>query len=740
MKTIARSILILILAFSVNFSSHAQEGMKIKADKLFNSLSYYDAIENYKLVIARDSNDGESLIRLADCYRLTNNIAEACKTYRLVIQKGYAQSIHKYYYAQALLQTGAFDEAIKFMKELTSDERGSRYLDALQHMESFFRDSASYRISEAPFNTPMHDFSPAILNNEIIFTSSRERAEWIQYSHTWTGRAFYNLYSVKKNDDGTYTKARRFARSATERFNNGPASFGDDGRSMWITRNNIQNGRAIRSANGNVRLVLIRAKYYPESKKWIESEFFPYNSNEYSCAHASVSSDGKVLYFASDMPGGAGGMDLWYCIKTEEGWGKPINAGSQINTNGNEVFPYLVNNTLYFSSDGQEGMGGLDIYMIRLDKNYAPTGILKNMGFPVNSHGDDFGICFTSDLMSGFLSSNRKELDENDDIYRFTIIKPVQPPLLLTGLCRDKNSKNFIAGVHISLLDAEGKLVSEAVSDKDGNYSFIINAENQYKITAQKESYEGSENTVEAVNAGYTGKISVISELSQRFNMGLNVVIKDEKSGQLLSAVQVSLTNPVTGANSQYTSDENGKISIALENVKAGDRIAYLAGMKKEGYFDKSTTLETTINSGEESVITVTMAKPEVGMDLGKLINLNPIYFDKNMYNIRPDAAKELDKIVEIMKEYPHMKIELGSHTDCRAPAAYNMTLSENRAKSSVAYIISKGIDPSRISGKGYGESKPVNKCECEGNKVVPCSEQEHQMNRRTEFIIVGNE
>ena len=204
------------------------------------------------------------------------------------------------------------------------------------------------------------------------------------------------------------------------------------------------------------------------------------------------------------------------------------------------------------------------------------------------------------------------------------------------------------------------------------------------------------------------------------------VTITDKKSGAVV----------FEGKTSQA-----GDFSKALENVKLNETLNYTVTLKKEGYltktvdFSKLVTKLEVINIHEN--LDVSLTKIEVGSDLAKLVDVKPIYFDMSKYNIRKDAAVELDKIVKIMNEYPSMIIELGSHTDCRGTIQQNQTLSDNRAKASADYIKSKITNPERISGKGYGEAKLVSDCPCEGTVKSKCSEEEHQKNRRTEFIII---
>jgi outer membrane protein OmpA-like peptidoglycan-associated protein len=222
--------------------------------------------------------------------------------------------------------------------------------------------------------------------------------------------------------------------------------------------------------------------------------------------------------------------------------------------------------------------------------------------------------------------------------------------------------------------------------------------------------------------------------------LSLFALITDKKTGKPLDQVKVYLVDNMTGQSKQIVTPPTGDFREALFGKKLNDRGSYNLVLQKEGYFSKTVTYNTVFDRpGQydvQSVLDLGM-DPEV-KDLAEMIQINPINFDLNKFNIRADAAKELDKIVEVMNKYPNLVVELGSHTDCRASKAYNMKLSDKRAKASAEYIKKKITNPARIYGKGYGESRLLNGCECEGTVKSDCSEEEHEKNRRTEFKVIS--
>jgi outer membrane protein OmpA-like peptidoglycan-associated protein len=451
--------------------------------------------------------------------------------------------------------------------------------------------------------------------------------------------------------------------------------------------------------------------------------------------HPAISADGRSLYFCSDMGGGQGGMDIWVSkIGADGKWGTPKNLGDKVNTKGNELFPMVTSgNLLYFSSDGWEGLGGLDIFEVKL-RNDVP-GNVYNMGKPINSEADDFGIIIAGDGKSGYFSSNRKHGGLDDDIFKFTVLREVKRGKILNLITKDKDSGEPLAN---SVLYINADSVN---TNEKGEYQTVIEEDVAYNLRARKEKYFEAKDSV-STKSSEEDEFSRTLLLEKDPNLSLYALITDTKSGQALDGVKITIKdNLVNAAFDTYTTTASGDYKKPLKGKKIGDKLNYQITLEKSGYLTKVVTFTYTIvKEGEiktSEIMNMSIGKVEVGMDLAKMIDMKPIYFDLGKSNIRKDAAIELDKVVAVMKQYPNMIIELGSHTDCRSSAAANLKLSGARAKNSAAYIISKGIAKTRITGKGYGESKLLNGCACEGKVKSTCTEEEHAKNRRTEFIIV---
>jgi outer membrane protein OmpA-like peptidoglycan-associated protein len=360
-----------------------------------------------------------------------------------------------------------------------------------------------------------------------------------------------------------------------------------------------------------------------------------------------LSSDEKTLYFASDMPGTLGQSDLFKVKINEDGsFGTPQNLGTAINTEGRETFPLITDeNELYFASDGHPGLGGLDVFVSKLNDD-GSLGEIQNVGDGVNSPKDDFAYLIDTKSRRGYVTSNRDGGQGYDDIYKFLETRKLICLQELYGRVTDLNSSQILPDTKMSLYDNEFKLINTVVTDAEGIYTFAVECGKNYNVRAAKPEY----------------------------------ITKEQK------------------------------IVIAKENGR------------------------TNLNFALEKEV----CKVAIGDDLGKCFGIKMIYFDLDKYNIRTEAALDLEKILDVLNQNPTMKLDIRSHTDCRATLKYNEVLSDNRAKSTIAWLVENGIDSSRLTGKGYGESQLVNDCGCEPTNKSNCTEEQHQMNRRSEFIITA--
>jgi outer membrane protein OmpA-like peptidoglycan-associated protein/tetratricopeptide (TPR) repeat protein len=629
------------------FQGSAQKIILVKAEKDYDHYAYVDAIDNYKKVAEKGYQDEKIFQKLGNAYYFKGELPQALKWYdELFMLYPNQEPEYLYRYSQALKSAGNYAKADQMLEQFNAksgnDKRGALFIDNKNYLEEIKANSDRFQVVDAGVNSNFSDYGSSFLGNKLVFASARDTGGVSKKVFKWTNKAFTNLYWSEMKPDGEMGKPERFERNINSKFNESTPVFTQDGKTMYFTRNNFLEGKRGRDTNKNTLLKLYKATL-DEEGNWTTVTELPFNSDDYSVAHPALSVDEKTLYFASDMPGTLGQSDLFRVkINVDGEYGKPENLGPAINTEGRETFPFVsADNELYFASDGRPGLGGLDVYMAKIDADGGFYGI-QNVGEPINSNQDDFAFLINSKNRNGFFTSNREGGKGYDDIYRFVENKKTACEQMLLGLVTDLDSGKIVVGAKLSLFDKDFKSLQVTQTDEKGYYSFPVECEKTYYVRTEKDDYLTKEGSVKTQN--YTG--------SNDFPVVLEKRIK-----------------PIV-----------------------------------------------------------------VGTDLAKTLDIPIIYFDLDKSFIRKDATFELAKVVVVMQEFPEMKIEVRSHTDSRQTAKYNEKLSDKRAKATVAWLVKNGIDSSRIIGKGYGESQLVNHC-ADG---VTCTEEEHQANRRSEFIIIS--
>jgi outer membrane protein OmpA-like peptidoglycan-associated protein len=515
----------------------------------------------------------------------------------------------------------------------TQDSRVKRFFKNDDLASAIFNSSEKNTVHKLGFNTKFNEFGAVALNDAIVFSSSRDEGVSIKRLYAWDKQPLLDMYQVS-GEKGSVESTTELEGDVNTIHHDGPGTFNAAGTKMYFSRNNYHDAKKIEDAGGIMHVGIYSADLV--DGKWTNVQATNLNNANYIVYHPSLSADGKSLYFASDMPGGTGGTDIYRSAVNEDGsLGTPQNMGPVVNTEGNEGFPFIYEEgTLYFSSDGHVGLGLMDVFAAVKDETGAIVNVI-NLGEPINSKKDDFGYYLVEDGFKGYISSNRKGGKGGDDIYAFTRI----PPLTLKGQIFDAANGEPVADAKVVLARENGEEIAYFMTEEDGAYTHIIPRDEKFVLKGSKAKYQ---------------------DVSTDFS------------------------------------------SFGLEKEK-----------------------ELVVN------LNIPLAPIE---DVVVLADLGIIYFDLDKYNIRPDAALELDKVVDLMNKYPGMVIRLESHTDSRAPDQYNVVLSNNRAKSTNDYIVSHGIAQERITKyEGFGETQLVNKC----TNDVKCSEEEHQLNRRTEFIIL---
>ncbi len=600
-----------------------------RADMLYSSFVFKQAIDQYQKVLNIGKHDSaEVYLRIADSYRLINKNEEALRYYDIVDNLNVMTRQDLSNYAQELILGGDYIKAKMIADSLGTSLARLKNSDLVNEIRI---DTAAYFLENLVVNGKDGDFSPAYFEDGIVFVSNREWKRLLQNKYYWDETFFLDLYYTQ-NVDSTAEYFSRFSKRINSIYHEGPATFYFYDTKVIFTRNNFNQGRKQLSSDGINKLKLYSSEKPVGQKDWSKPVELWFNDDNYSVGHPTVTSNGKRLYFASDMPGTLGEADIFYSDLVEGEWAKPINMGDVINTETDELFPFIYQDSiLYFASKGHLGLGALDIYRINLNN---PNDTPDNMGSPLNSKYDDFGLIQKGNV--GYFSSNRPGGKGGDDIYRFTYTQII-PPI-----------PSYI--VSVKAIDSE---------------------------------------TLEHI----PGSIVFVEDL---YNP--DTVVYEENIGDI------------------YYFE-------TLENQ------SYYARGVKSDYFANEISFEIGEDLG---VDTLFYEIPLEKIVVGKAIELENIYYDVNKSDIRPDAAIELDKLLKILKDNPEISIELSSHTDSRGSDPYNQKLSQRRAESAVAYIVSKGIDAERIAARGYGEERLVNRC----SNGVNCSKDEHQVNRRTEFAV----
>jgi len=726
-------LLMLIAIFMSTMNIHAQKITLKKGNNYFKTYSYAESIEKYEAITDKTIEINR---RLAESYFNIGKLDKSESYWKTVVETEGKTASDVYNYASVLSMNQKYKEAEYWMNEFNKlnpkDTRGQLWANNNGFYEKLLQDKGNFKIESLDVNSKQEDFGVSYYKDKVVFASTRQPIEMIKRRWNWNELPFLDLYVAEVDTNLQFKSYEKFYNNINKKYHEGPASFNKAGDFMAFTRNNYLG----KSVEGIVKLQLYTAEY--KDNKWQKPVPMPFNNNEYSVGHASLTADGKTMYFASDIPGGVGGVDLYRTHRNPDGsWTEPENLGKKINTEGNEMFPFVhPDGMLFFASNGLLGLGGLDIFVAQIKED--GFGKPENLGVPVNSSYDDFAFVMDDNQKSGYFSTNRPGGKGDDDIYLFRAAKEFKFGKILRGKAMDLDS-NVLANVKVNLFDEGGNTLGTITTQKDGAYEFEIEQDKYYKLDGTKALYSDGHNTADSHTDEYIVYADLLLNKIPQF--ALYCVVTDAQNGDSLENVKIKFTNLIDKNSEIIHTPKTGDFYRKLEDKHLNDSISYELSFEKEGYMSETVVYNKKLyRTGQYNIhedLDFALDRVEEGMDLSKIVHVNPIYFDLNKSNIRPDAAIELDKIVKVMNENPNMVVELGAHTDCRGTYKYNMSLSDRRAKASAQYIKERITNPDRIYGKGYGESRLINHCECEGSRKVPCTEEEHQMNRRTEFRIV---
>jgi len=475
----------IILNILVNISLNAQKGKEIKGNEAYEAGEYYKAIEIYKDAYQNmpdKERRNEVLFRIANCYRLIGDSKQAEIYFSKCIKKEYPNPIIYFYYAEQLKMNGKYDEAIEQYnkyKELVPDNQAADAgITSCRQAKEWISKPTPYQIQDMKFfNTKAREFAPAYASADysvVYFTSDRDESLG-KLKHGATGSSFSDIYQSIMDRKGKWSTPIPLSENINTEFDEGACSFSRDFSTMYFTRCPVDKkskmGCQIYKSNRS-------------GEDWEKAQVIKISEDSIVAAHPAISADNLTLYFVSDMPGGFGGKDIWKITRNSvsEDFGQPENLGNQINSEWDEVFPYIhADGTLYFSSNRPSGMGGLDIYLAK--KNDNGDWEIENMKFPINSSADDFGIVFEAEKERGYFSSNRKTGEDN--IYSFYL-----PPLKfsITGIVKDSKTDNIIPNATIKLIGSDGTTLTTETQN-DGTFKFNLKSATDYIFVASKKGY-----------------------------------------------------------------------------------------------------------------------------------------------------------------------------------------------------------------------------------------------------------
>jgi len=596
----------------------AQRPKLNRAERLMGQHNYKAAIEIY-LSILDKGNDDEATIGIAECYRRIGNPDETEYWYGLVSRMPNAPQKSWLYYAQALQRNGKYNEAKqwaeKYVTQIEPNNTQAMWLiksceeDVVQDLRA---SGKLYKVSPVDeINTENDEFSPAFYKNDIVFISSRDRKAYVKNSDRWTNeddKPFTEVFVSKRAQVGdpeefifNYTAPEKFSKALSSKYHDGPLCFNEDFNEVYYTRSNME-----KSDDGIIRLKIYKSNGSPS--QYSSPRSLPFNGEAYSVLHPSLSPDGEMLFFASDMPGGFGGYDLYVSYLEDGRWSPPDNLGPTVNTEGNEVFPfYHESGTLYFASNGLVGLGGLDIYKTK--ENYGAWTDPINLGYPINTVDDDFGFIVNDEQTHGYFSSNRKGKG-GDDIYTFTKLSVT---------------------IEISVFDEETQIPLEAadvftpcsevqnfLTDQDGKVIMELPLNKACDFASEKLGYQPNSVRVSTKNQppGKTLYIQIPLKLECIFIVSGS--IEDGLTGKPIDSALVRLQSYCSGEQdelSMYT-DAEGKYEFRDVREDCDIRVT----VSKPGFTKNAVTFKTGTECGPGADLA---GEP---IDSGNIIKSIPLY------------------------------------------------------------------------------------------------------------------
>jgi outer membrane protein OmpA-like peptidoglycan-associated protein/tetratricopeptide (TPR) repeat protein len=562
-----------------------------KADQLFGSYQYVEAIKSYLEIIKNKQGNQNVYRNLADSYYNIYNTTEAVKWYEKVVEKN-ADAETYFRYSQALKSIGNYTEANEKMKKfatlIPNDVRAKEFMQNQNYKLTLDNTQALFSIEKTTISEPKSNDFAAILTttNEVYFVSTRNSKK----IDKWSNEPYIDIFKTARNNDGSFSKVEEI-KELNSMYHDGPVTISADGNTMFFARDGHSTNLYEKDKKNNAKIGQLGIyKAQKNNGKWEIKEGLPINNISYSVSHPSLSKDGKTLFFSSNMPGGMGESDIWKIAITENGYGEPINLGDKINTASREVFPFITNkDELYFASTGWSGFGGLDIFKVENNSQVI------NLGKPVNTEKDDFSFSLNTELNKGYFSSNR---NGNDAIFEATPICGID---LMVSVTDAKTGKN-IENAKVTILDENNTLLYSTVTNTFGKCKQLLTCDESYSIQITASNYE---NVAFPISKSDSNQIEIPVKLIPN-----EVIITDKEvllgdvyfefnksnitpvgAAQLDKLVSVLNSNPTMIISVKSHTDSKGNLSynLKLSEQRAQATVQYIVskGINKERVFGK---------------------------------------------------------------------------------------------------------------------------------------------------------
>lgn len=692
-------------------SASAQRTAGDRADKLFDKFNFAEALDEYLFQLGKDSTNVHLNRQIGLCLRKLGLIEQSTSWFDRVIDLSDATASDKLYYAEALRASGEYDQAVfwyrRYSSENPTDRRAQRHLSNPMYYVNLLADSLRYDLKHLDINTERPSFGMTPFNDRFIFSSAGV-SNFDGNTHGHSELAFLDLYACDLDLNGEFVNVEPLTGAVNSKYHDGPACFDSSSQTLLVTRNNMKGGKPVYDKSGTANLKVY--SYQLTNGKWSEAPDLPFNSDDYSAGHPAVSPDGTFIVFVSNMQGGYGGTDLYISFRNDTGWSEPSNLGGAINTEGNEMFPFIsATGKLYFASDGHAGLGGLDLFSAepRSDKNGYQFDEPVNLGAPINSASDDFSLYYNEVDEWGYFSSNRGGLGR-DNLFRFKR-KQFSHQIFAASLSAREHvsmsSRMVRLHNHRTLADSSLRL------DETGSFRALVSAGESYSV------YLGTDEQP-------VMSFKVDDKLLETYRFGgVHIIEKD----QLLSAGLIkerSLAMPMI----DFTATTGSGILERLEKLRDSAKLlsdAEFDALSTSGLIDDSELDALVAQSGEEA-----MALNQSLVEQ-RLNNLN---FGFDSYGIRSAERAKINALVDLLNENTDARIVIKAHTDSRGDENYNLLLSMRRAKSIQKALADKGIDQERIKIAWVGSSELLIDC-----GTQRCSQADHALNRRAEVVALSN-